>query len=84
MTVQEATATATIGKGARIQLPLLNWVQDGDMVLDFKPGQPWFDGAMERAKLADGWRVVNFNTRFNHIKISGRDYIFLRPKTTQL
>jgi hypothetical protein len=79
MTVQEATAKMTMSRPRPpVLLQMLSEVQDGDIVLDYKPGEAWFEGAMKRAELGDGWQLVKFHTPFDHVKIAGQQFIFLR------
>jgi hypothetical protein len=78
MTVQEATAKMTMSRSSVVSLQLLDEVEDGDIVLDYTPGEEWFEGAMERAKDSEGWQHVKFRTPNDYVKIAGKEFMFLR------
>jgi hypothetical protein len=78
MSVQAACAHQTLGRGAVVELQMLSEVEDGDIVLDYKPGEGWYEGALERALLADGWHHVKFRTPNDQVRIAGQEFMFLR------
>ena len=78
MTVQEACARATLGRSSVVHLQMLDEIEEDDIVLDYRPNQDWFMGAMNRAKGHLGWHHVKFRTPFDHVKIAGNEFYFLR------
>jgi hypothetical protein len=80
VSMQEATARHTLYLDPKVipTLQVLEELEEGDIVLDYKPGEVWYEGAMSRAQEQGGWQHVKFRTPNDQVKISGKEFVVLR------
>jgi hypothetical protein len=77
MTLQQAVDLSQgVTVSGSLPLPFFAELQAGDLLLDYKPSEKWFVGAIDRAKKRDGWTQVTFRTEHGrhpseYVKIAG-------------